>query len=80
MKKKIIAMSLCAGISLFAEMGINDLELLGQNVLKNNADIKQLKIDLYVLSVSRKSYFKINSSLPGPVETIVTGVSKYFST
>ena len=36
MKKKIIAMSLCAGISLFAEMGINDLELLGQNVLKNN--------------------------------------------
>jgi hypothetical protein len=46
MKKKIIAMSLCAGISLFAEMGINDLELLGQNVLKNNADIKQLKIDL----------------------------------
>ena len=47
MKKKIIAISLFAGMSLFANVGgFNDLELLGQNVLKNNAEIKQLKIEL----------------------------------
>ena len=47
MKKKIIAISLFAGMSLFANTGgLNDLELLGQNVLKNNAEIKQLKIEL----------------------------------
>ena len=57
MKKKIIAISLFAGMSLFANVGgLNDLELLGQNVLKNNADIKQLKIELDELKQKLASY------------------------
>ena len=60
MKKKIIAISLFAGISLFANTGgLNDLELLGQNVLKNNADIKQLKIELEEI----KAKFNLDSKL-----------------
>lgn len=46
MKKKIITISLFVGMSLFADANVNDLELLGQNVLKNNSDIKQLKNEL----------------------------------
>ncbi len=46
MKKKIISISLFVGMSLLANENVNDLELLGKNVLKNNSDIKQLKIEL----------------------------------
>ena len=46
MKKKIIAISLFVWFSLLANTGLNDLELIGQNVLKNSAEIKEIKIEL----------------------------------
>ena len=46
MKKSIIAMSMVASLCFANSGNMNDLELLGQSVLKNSAEIKQLKIEL----------------------------------
>lgn len=45
-KGKVIITSLLIVSSLYANTELNDLELIGQNVIKNNAEIKQLKIEL----------------------------------
>ena len=76
MKKKIIAISLFAGMSLFANVGgLNDLELLGQNVLKNNADIKQLKIELDELKQKLASYESSGLKAGDKIESQVTDTS-----
>ena len=47
MKIKIMAITLIAGFNILnANSNLNDLELIGQNVLKNNTDIKELKIEI----------------------------------
>lgn len=47
MKKKIILLSLITSINfLSANSNLNDLELMGQNILKNSNDIKQMKIEI----------------------------------
>lgn len=61
MKKKIVVISLFAGMSLLANTGLNDLELLGQNVLKNNTDIKQLKIELEEIKAKFNSDSKLRA-------------------
>ncbi len=61
MKKSIIAISLVASFC-FADSGLNDLELLGQNVIKNNTELKQLRLELDELKA------KINSADSGKLK------------
>ena len=77
MKKKIIAISLFAGMSLFANVsGLNDLELLGQNVLKNNAEIKQLKIELEEiktkLNLAENNKLKVGDAIGNDISNATT--------
>jgi len=47
MKKSLIALSLVASFGLANEnINLNDLELMGQSILKNSIEIKQLKTEL----------------------------------
>ena len=47
MKKSLIALSLVACFGLANEnTNLNDLELMGQSILKNNIEIKQLKTEI----------------------------------
>lgn len=47
MKKSLIALSLVACFCLANEKtNLNDLELMGQSILKNNIEIKQLKTEI----------------------------------
>jgi cell division septum initiation protein DivIVA len=63
-------------MSLFANVGgLNDLELLGQNVLKNNTDIKQLRAELDELKQKLASYESSGLKAGDKIESQVTDTS-----
>ena len=62
MKKSLIALSLVACFGLANEnINLNDLELMGQSILKNNIEIKQLKTEIE--EIKSKINFTDNSNL-----------------
>lgn len=62
MKKSLIALSLVACFCLANEKtNLNDLELMGQSILKNNIEIKQLKTEIE--EIKSKINFTDNSNL-----------------
>ena len=68
MKKSLIALSLVACFGLANEnTNLNDLELMGQSILKNNIEIKQLKTEIEEIkskiNLTESSNLKLGDSI-----------------
>ncbi len=68
MKKSLIALSLVACFGLANEnINLNDLELMGQSILKNSNEIKQLKTELEEIkskiNLTESSNLKLGDSI-----------------
>ena len=68
MKKSLIALSLVACFGLAnADTNINDMELMGQSILKNSNEIKQLKTELEEIkskiNLTESSNLKLGDSI-----------------
>lgn len=68
MKKSLIALSLVACFGLANEnINLNDLELMGQSILKNSNEIKQLKTELeeikLKINLTESSNLKLGDSI-----------------
>ncbi len=76
MKKSIIAMSMVASLCFANSGNMNDLELLGQSVLKNSAEIKQLKIELEEiktkLNLAENNKLKVGDAIGNDISNATT--------